>query len=152
MFFHQIKITHNSICLIADAVYAMDEEIARTQSRVTSAIINSSRKSQKMLLPRASSCPTVPSVPSGTHSVTSLSPWLSTTATTTTTPASVKRGYKSIDLVSPSSHFPPIPKLAKKGKHLQTKLLQPPPDPETQAQMDVTIARGCYAKSLLGLF
>ena len=47
MFFHQIKITHNSICLIADAAYAMDEEIARTQSRVTSAIINSSRKSQR---------------------------------------------------------------------------------------------------------
>jgi hypothetical protein len=47
MFFHQIKITHNSICLIADAAYAMDEEIARTQSCVTSAIINSSRKSQR---------------------------------------------------------------------------------------------------------
>jgi hypothetical protein len=49
MFFHQIKITiNNSICLIADAAYAMDEEIARKQSRITSAIINSSsRKSQK---------------------------------------------------------------------------------------------------------
>jgi hypothetical protein len=46
MFFHQIKITHNSICLIADAAYAMDEEIARTQSCVTSAIINSSRITQ----------------------------------------------------------------------------------------------------------
>jgi hypothetical protein len=44
MFFNQIKITNNSICLIADAAYVMDEEIARTQSRVTSAIINSSSR------------------------------------------------------------------------------------------------------------